>query len=208
MECRKLEITLVSAENLPDVRNLGLMKVYAKVSLKGESRTTVKSSVDYEGETNPRWNFVVDYTISESTVRRPGVNLVVKLMCKRTLGRDRFVGEVKIPVKSLFDLGLKSQKIPSYTVAGTPEGRLNLLYSFSERMLVRKPSGWKTALEAVGFLVLVGGAMLLLGGDSDHDNDGEDDDEEHGEDVHVEEHDGGEDVHVEEHDGDLFYNAR
>ncbi|KAG6432643.1 hypothetical protein SASPL_104224 [Salvia splendens] len=173
MECRKLEITLVSAQNLPNVRNTGRMKVYAKLSLKGDSKTTRKSHVDYESETNPRWNFVSDYTVSEETVRQPGVSLVVRLMCKRTLG-DRLVGKVKIPVKSLFDMGRMSRKILSYEVAGTPEGRLNLLYSFSETMIVRQPSpGWKTAFEAVGFLVLVGGAMLLLSGESDHD-DGDD----------------------------------
>ncbi|XP_057793065.1 protein SRC2 homolog [Salvia miltiorrhiza] len=172
MECRKLEITLVSAQHLPDVRTSGRMKVYAKVSLKGESKTTKKSHVDYEGGTNPRWNFVAHYTVSESTVRRPGLSVTVKLVCRRTLG-DRFVGKVKIPVKSLFDMGQKSRKILSYDVAGG--GRLNLLYSFSDRMFVRQPSsGWKTAFETVGFLVLVGGAMLLLAGDSDRDEDGDD----------------------------------
>lgn len=175
MECRKLEITLVSAQNLPNVRNHGRMKVYAKVSLKGESKTAKKTPVDYEAGSNPRWNFVADYTVSESTVERPGVNVVVKLMCKRTLG-DRFIGKVKIPVKNLFDMGEKSRKILSYEVAGTPEGRLNFLYSFSDRMLVRQTSsGWKTALGTVGFLVLVGGAMLLLNNaDSDRDDESKD----------------------------------
>lgn len=198
MECRKLEITVVSAENLPDVRALGLMKVYVKVSLKGESKTTKKSPVDKGGETNPLWNFAVDYTVSESTVRRPGVNVVVKLLCKRTLG-DRFVGEVKIPVKSLFDMGLKSQRTLSYAVAGTPEGKLNLLYSFSERIFLRQPSGWKTALKSVGFLVLAGGAMLLLDGDSDHGGGEEEDDGKPSQSYR--------DVCVEEHDGDVFYDA-
>lgn len=198
MECRQLDITVVSAENLPDVRALGLMKVYVKVSLKGESKTTKKSPVDKGGETNPRWNFAVDYTVSESTFRRPGVNVVVKLLCKRTLG-DRFVGEVKIPVKSLFDMGLKSQRTLSYAVAGTPEGRLNLLYSFSERIFLRQPSRWKTALKSVGFLVLVGGAMLLLDGDSDHGGGEEEDDGKPSQSYT--------DVCVEEHDRDVFYDA-
>ncbi|XP_057793066.1 protein SRC2-like [Salvia miltiorrhiza] len=162
MECRKLEITLVSAQNLPNLRNLGLMKVYAKVSLEGEANTSL---VDNEGGTNPRWNFVVNYMVSESTVRRHGVNVVVQLWCKRTLG-DRFIGDVMIPVKELFDMGLRSESVVSYDVAGTPEGTLDLMYSFSERMVVRKPPSWWTT--ALGCLVLVGGVMLLLGTQSDH----------------------------------------
>ncbi|KAG6435963.1 hypothetical protein SASPL_100844 [Salvia splendens] len=74
---------------------------------------------------------VSDYTVSEATV---SLVVRVRLMCKRMLG-DRLVGKVKIPVKSLFDMGRMSRKILSYEVAGTPEGRLNLLYSFSETML-------------------------------------------------------------------------
>ncbi|KAI3464470.1 hypothetical protein Pfo_021133 [Paulownia fortunei] len=199
MECRKLEITLVSADNLPDVRSLGLMKVFAKVSLKGESKTSKKSPVDAQGETNPRWNFPVEYTISESTVQQPGVNLAIKLFCKRTLG-DRFIGEVNIPVKSLFDMGIKAEKIMSYAVAGTPNGRLNILYSFGEKIWVPKPSGWRKAL-GVGFLVLVEGAQILLSGESEDDDDDESDEPKHWQES--------KDVPVDQTDPDeVFYDAR
>ncbi|KAL2241821.1 UNVERIFIED_CONTAM: hypothetical protein Sindi_0300100 [Sesamum indicum] len=181
------------------------MKVYAKVSIRGESRTSKKTPADMEGKTNPRWNFPVEYTISESTVRQPGIRIAIKLYCKRTLGRDRFVGEVSIPVKSLFDMGLKANKILSYQVGGTAEGRLNILYSFGEKVLVRKPSGWKNAV-GVGFLVLLGGALLLLG-----DKCSDDDDDESGDvpalpvsrDVHIVQHDDGD----EDEDGDVFYDV-
>ncbi|KAL0432187.1 UNVERIFIED_CONTAM: Ubiquitin-fold modifier 1 [Sesamum latifolium] len=189
--------------SLPDVRLLGQMKVYAKVSIRGESRTTKKTPADMEGETNPRWNFPIEYTISESAVRQPGIRIAIKLYCKRTLGRDRFVGEVNIPIKSLFDMGLKADKILSYQVGGTVEGRLNILYSFGEKVLVRKPSGWKNAV-GIGFLVLLGGALLLLG-----DKCGDDD--ESGDvpalpvsrDVHIVQHDDGD----EDEAGDVFYDA-
>lgn len=198
MECRKLELTVVSAQNLPDVRALGSMKVYAKVSLKESATLTSKrSAVDYQGETNPTWNFVVDFTISESSVLRPEVNVVVKLTCDRTLG-DRFVGEVRIPVKNLFDMGMESKNVLSYSVAGTPYGRLNLSYRFSEtteRMAMGRPSGWKTA---VGLMVVVGGAMLLLGGGEEVDGDPKPSQSEGG----------SRDVYYEVHDGDVFYDTR
>lgn len=166
MECRNLEINIVSANNLPNVRNIGMMKVYARVSLKGEPTTTQETLVDTKGATNPRWNFPLHFTVSESSLRKPGVRVVVKLLCKRSMG-DRVVGKVNIEVKTLFDLGLKAHKIMSYAVVGTTKGRLNLLYSFSDKVvLVRKPSGWRSAVE-VGLFVVVGGALILLGRESD-----------------------------------------
>lgn len=81
MEGRKLVITLVSAEGLPDVRSFGQTKVYAAVSLNEESQTTKYSDVDMAGGTNPTWDFRVEYTLVESSIDQPGVNVVVKLMC-------------------------------------------------------------------------------------------------------------------------------
>ncbi|PIN12993.1 hypothetical protein CDL12_14394 [Handroanthus impetiginosus] len=172
MECRKLVITVVSANNLPDVRNLFRMKVYAKVSIEGsESKTTQETPVDLQGETDPRWNVQIEYTVSESVVQKPGVNLSIKLFCERSLG-DRFIGEVNIPVKGLFDMGLKAEKIMSYDVSGTPSGRLQILYSFGEKIWVEKPRGWRKAAGAL-FLELVEEAFVLLSGES-NDGDGGD----------------------------------
>ncbi|KAG8378309.1 hypothetical protein BUALT_Bualt08G0124000 [Buddleja alternifolia] len=167
----RLNILYSFANDLPDIRSLSLMKVYVKVSLKGsESKTSQKTPVDKHGDVNPRWNFPIQYTLSESTVQQAGVNVVVKLYCRRTLG-DKLIGEVNIPVKSLFDKGLKAEKIMSYGVAGTPNGRLNILYCFGERFWVEKSSGWKKTALGVGFLVLVGGALILLGGEDDESDD-------------------------------------
>ncbi|KAL2467688.1 Uncharacterized protein Fot_51232 [Forsythia ovata] len=164
MECRKFEITLISADDLPDVRNFLIMKVYAKVSIKGESKTTKKTPVDIEGESNPKWNFSMEYTIGEAAVQQEGIDLSIKLYCKRTLG-DRFIGEVNLPLKKLFDNGISDENI-SCTVAGTPRGILNISYRFGERIFVKKPSGWRKAIE-FGFLILLGGAFLLLKGPED-----------------------------------------
>ncbi|KAK4433677.1 protein SRC2 [Sesamum alatum] len=198
MECRTIKITLVSADSLPDVRLFGRMKVYAKVSIRGESRTSKKTPADMVGVTNPRWNFPIEYTISESAVRQPGIRIAIKLYCKRTFRSDGFVGEVNIPVKSLFDMGLQAEEILSYQVGGTAEGRLNILYSFGEKVLVRKPSGWKNAV-GVGFLVLLGGALLLLG-DKCADESGDVPALPVARDVHVVQHE-------EDDDGDVFYDV-
>ncbi|KAL7086247.1 hypothetical protein ACP275_14G327400 [Erythranthe tilingii] len=199
MECRKLEITLVSANSLPDVRSLGQMKVYAKVSIKGESKTSKRSPVDFEGETNPRWNFRTEYTISESAVQQPDVKISIKLYCKRTLG-NRFIGNVSIPIKSLFDKGIKADKILSYRVAGTENGVVNILYRFgNEKVLVRKPSGWKNIAFEVGFFVLLGGAVLLLA-----DNNSKNYVEDNESNVRVDHDDN---VGDDDDDDDVFYDA-
>ncbi|KAH6782716.1 hypothetical protein C2S51_008009 [Perilla frutescens var. frutescens] len=131
MGSRRFEITIVSAENLPDIRRLGRMKVYAEVSLNGEYETKKATTVDREGDTNPRWNFPFVYNVHGSYLRRPGLDVVVDLYCQRTLG-DKFVGQVIIPINTLFQKGLKSQRSLSYPIAGTRKGRLNILYCFEE----------------------------------------------------------------------------
>ena len=168
VECRNFRITLVSADNLPDIRNFGQMKVYAVVSLSGISETAMKTEADMEGETNPRWNTYIDYTVTESFLREGGLQVVVKLYCERTLG-DKLVGEVRIDVKSLFDRGIRVDKAISYKVAGTGDGRLNILYSFgdvfsysfgSDVVLAPKSSGGKKVMA-----VMLRGAWFLLTGD-------------------------------------------
>ncbi|KAL6496776.1 hypothetical protein OROHE_027308 [Orobanche hederae] len=166
MECRNLEITLVSADNLPNILYFGRrMKVYAEVNLlNGESQTSKRTAVDMVGETNPRWDFTLQYTINEAdVVRESKLEVVVKLYCERTL-RDLYVGEVKILVKSFFDSGLMGAVNElSYGVDGTPEGRLNMLYSFGDMFSVEKPSIWTKAMEA-GAVVLKRGAWMVVAG--------------------------------------------
>ncbi|KAL1533659.1 protein SRC2 [Salvia divinorum] len=163
MECRKFEIILVSANNLPNVRSFGQMKVYAEVSLNGEPNTSKRTTVDMAGETNPRWNFPLDYTFEEASLRNPGLEVVVKLYCERTLG-DRYIGEVNLSVKGLFDYGPRVENVLSYNVAGAGDGKLNILYSFGNMFMAPKPSVWKKALD-VGLGVMIQGTWFLLTGD-------------------------------------------
>lgn len=179
LRCRKLYLKLVSADKLPNVRKNGRMKVYAKVSVNGIPNTRMKTHVDMAGETNPRWNFCVEYTLDEAAVRSEaaGLEVVVKLYCER-LFEDRFIGEVKIAVKSLFDDGrgsvMGSGVAVSYGVGGTRQGRLNIIYSFGEMFLEPVPtssSSWKkmvmkkvfVGLLARGAVFLVTGAVLGIG---------------------------------------------
>lgn len=103
------------------------MKVYAEVSLDGAA--SKKSDVDGTRETDPTWNFEARFPIRKST-RKTGGNLVVNLYCKRSLGREWCIGEVKINVESLFDKWLHSENDATVRVEGTLNGRLNIKYHF------------------------------------------------------------------------------
>ncbi|RVX01825.1 hypothetical protein CK203_019400 [Vitis vinifera] len=61
-----------------------------------------ETPVDTEGETNPAWNSTIRFTIGNQAVEYQGVVFVIKLYCSRTLG-DRYIGEVSLSFKDLFD---------------------------------------------------------------------------------------------------------
>ncbi|KAL1543870.1 protein SRC2 [Salvia divinorum] len=131
MGSRRFELTVVGAEDLPDIRRLGRMKVFAVVSVNGFTGTT---NTDRDGETNPTWDFPFVFNLSEAHLQRgPGVDAVVDLYCETTLGGDKIVGRAVIPVKTLFDRGIKSKSSLGFPVAGTASGRLYIRYCFEEK---------------------------------------------------------------------------
>ncbi|XP_059630318.1 protein SRC2-like [Cornus florida] len=142
MECRKFEITLVSANDLEDVRRICKMKPYARVSIANNPRTEKRTPTDKHGETNPAWNFTVRYTIDESAVEHYGVILVIKLYCKRKLG-DRYIGEVHTSLKELFDYASMNggSAVVSHPVqkgSADSQGVLKFSYRFGDRLSVDK----------------------------------------------------------------------
>lgn len=144
MEGRTFELILHKATGLPDVRELGRMKVYAKISISGDSESELVTPVDREGETNPCWNSKIMYTLVEEAVQveERSAKLVIRLYCKRLLG-DRYVGEVNISLKRLFDYSKSGENI-SYDIDKFDEegtfGKLNISYKFGEKIIVQKPS--------------------------------------------------------------------
>ncbi|KAL1561282.1 protein SRC2-like [Salvia divinorum] len=139
MDCRKFEITLISATDLENVRVLGKMKVHARVSLSGGEK---RSPTDKHGETNPAWNFTMRFAVSEAMVENFNTMLVVKLYCKRKLG-DRYVGEIHTPLKELFDFargggGSAVVCFPVQKGCVNSQGMLRFSYMFGEKMMIDK----------------------------------------------------------------------
>ncbi|XP_037482073.1 protein SRC2 homolog [Triticum dicoccoides] len=106
MAHRVLELTLVSASNLPSVNLFSGMEVYAVASVYGEPRTCQRTLTDRDGETDPAWNHTVWFAVSPTAAAAGRAYLHVLLRTERYFGGsfgldDRDVGEVFIPVADL-----------------------------------------------------------------------------------------------------------
>uniref|UniRef100_A0A5B7BJR8 C2 domain-containing protein n=1 Tax=Davidia involucrata TaxID=16924 RepID=A0A5B7BJR8_DAVIN len=143
MECRKFEITLISANDLEDVRKIFKMKVYARVTIAGETGLTEKRTpADKHGKTDPAWNCTMRYTVGETALQHHGVRLVIKLYCKRKLG-DRYIGEVHTSIKDLFDHaypygGSALVNYPVQKGSSNSQGVLKFSYRFGESVSIEK----------------------------------------------------------------------
>ncbi|KAA8538529.1 hypothetical protein F0562_028100 [Nyssa sinensis] len=142
MECRKFEITLISANDLENVRRLFKMKVYARVSITGDRETEKRTPADKHGETDPAWNYTMRYTVGESALQHHGVRVVIKLYCKRKLG-DRYIGEVHTSMKELFDQaypygGSLMATYPVQKGSVNSRGVLKFSYRFGESVSIEK----------------------------------------------------------------------
>ncbi|KAF3666861.1 putative OTU domain-containing protein-like [Capsicum annuum] len=142
MECRRFEITLVSASDLEDVRKLFKMKVHARVSVGSNPNTEKRTPTDKHGEINPAWNFSMKFTISESMIHYPNDMLVIKLYCKRKLG-DRYIGEMHMSMKELYEYsyangGSAIMTCPVLKGSAQSQGILRFSYRFGEKVTIDK----------------------------------------------------------------------
>lgn len=128
---RELEITCVSAANLPSVRRWWWvsMQVYAVVSHNGVRFTTKVDDTD-NGK-NPRWREKMVFLIDEACVMKAGTHVVVQLYCNRKWSPDKAVGgDVEIEVKSLYDSEVKGKHRFTSPVPRAGGGTLIISYAF------------------------------------------------------------------------------
>ncbi|KAK3017194.1 hypothetical protein RJ639_007845 [Escallonia herrerae] len=164
-QCRNFHVTLISASDLVDVRHLFKMKVYASVSFNEEPKTEKQTPKDKQGETNPAWNHRMEYTIAEAGILHNGLMLVIKLYCKRKFLPDVYIGQVQKPIKELFETALPMGGSAETTLAlrkgaAVSQGELSFSYTFGEKIIVKKPSEWKTLVESGANLVPETGKKL------------------------------------------------
>ncbi|XP_037481258.1 protein SRC2-like [Triticum dicoccoides] len=106
MAHRVLELTLVSARDLPNVNLFSGMQVYAVASVYGDPRTRQRTLTDRDGETDPAWNHTVWFAVSPTAAAAGRAYLHVLLRTERYFAGsfgfgDRDVGEVFILVADL-----------------------------------------------------------------------------------------------------------
>ncbi|KAK2988366.1 hypothetical protein RJ640_007301 [Escallonia rubra] len=167
IQCRNFHVTLISASDLEDVRDLFEMKVYASVSFNEEPKTEKKTPKDKHGKTNPAWNHRMVYTIAEAGTLRYGIMLVIKLYCKRKFLPDIYIGQVQKPIKELFETahpkgGSAETTMPLRKGSGVSQGELRFSYTFGEKIIVKKHSKWKTHVNT-GANLLVNFALAFTG---------------------------------------------
>ncbi|XP_051146855.1 protein SRC2 homolog [Andrographis paniculata] len=144
MEYRRLNVTVVSAEGIKDVKLLSKMDVYADVSLAGYPQSRKVTPVDKNSGTNPKWNFPVDFVVDEPYLTRPGLSLLFRLMAESTLKSDKLIGTVTVPIDDLFRSATadadRTVVYPVVTASGKPKGSLKFSYRFGEKFTHQAPA--------------------------------------------------------------------
>ncbi|XP_073308992.1 protein SRC2 homolog [Primulina huaijiensis] len=136
MEYRPLNITVISAEGLKDVNMFSKMDLYAVVSIEGYSQSKKKTFVDKDCGTNPKWNHRMEIIVDEPYLTKPGLSLLFQIKAESTIGSDKEVGSVTIPLDDLYKNNPSGDKVVEYQVrtsSGKPKGSLKISYSFGEK---------------------------------------------------------------------------
>ncbi|KAK6939828.1 C2 domain [Dillenia turbinata] len=157
---RIVEITVINAKNLKAVRKESKMKVYAKISINGKPKTEKKTPVDKKGKRGPTWNFPVKYSLGERAVTAYGVMLQIELYCKRTCWKDKYIGEVSVPMKDLFarSNGNSGGGIVSYEVtrgSHKSQGEVTFSCAFSDVKTTKKWKKWLSGALNIATQVIV-----------------------------------------------------
>ncbi|XP_038718200.1 uncharacterized protein LOC120011208 [Tripterygium wilfordii] len=156
MEYWPVEITLVSANDLKDVRRFSEMDVYAVVSILGDpgKEQKQKTPVHQECGSHPKWNYTMHFVFSEAAATQNQLTLEIKIKTLRTLLSSKKVVTVHVPIKKLFDEKTEENaaKFVTYNIMnpnGKSEGTLNFSYKFGHRFtgVASLPGEKKTTME-------------------------------------------------------------
>ncbi|CAE5956937.1 unnamed protein product [Arabidopsis arenosa] len=137
MECRSLDLTIISAEDLKDIQLIGKQDLYAVVSINGDARTKQKTKVDKDCGTKPKWKHQMKLTVDDAAARENRLTLVFEIVADRPIAGDKPVGEVSVPVKELLDQNKgDEEKTVTYAVRlpnGKAKGSLKFSFKFGDK---------------------------------------------------------------------------
>ncbi|KAK6939831.1 C2 domain [Dillenia turbinata] len=109
---RIVQIKGIEAKNLEAVGTESKMKVYAKISINGIGRTVKRTRIDKQGQSGPKRNFLVKYSVGENAFSPCGAMLHIKLYYfveKMTRVNYRIVQIKGIEAKNLEAVGTESK---------------------------------------------------------------------------------------------------
>lgn len=137
MDSRLLEIVIVSAKDLKNIRHITAMDVYIEATISGDPNAKQTTPVARDGGTKPTWNFPVHFTVDTAAdvLRRSRPVLFLKLRCARSVRGDKDIGEAQVPIEDLLALsgGGTSARSVSYPVLmpnGKPRGQVHFSFKF------------------------------------------------------------------------------
>ncbi|XP_062006085.1 protein SRC2-like [Rosa rugosa] len=123
MDCRPLEITVFSANDIKGVNMFSKMDVYAVVSVSGNGvrKQKLRTPIHKDADTNPKWNHTLKFTLDNSVLDR--LQIKIKLICDRTFGETK-IGKVVVLVKDLLQNEKNDKHVtyPVITAKGRPKG--------------------------------------------------------------------------------------
>ncbi|KAL8545587.1 hypothetical protein ACS0TY_005645 [Phlomoides rotata] len=137
MEFRPLNINVISAEGLKDVKKFSKMDVYAEISLAGYPQSKKRTFVDKNSGSNPKWNHRMEFIVDEPYLTKPGLSLLFVLKTESTFSMDKEIGSVTVPIDELFKPdSFSEERTIDYKVvtsSGKPKGTLKFSYRFGDK---------------------------------------------------------------------------
>nr|XP_004304982.2 PREDICTED: uncharacterized protein LOC101291360 [Fragaria vesca subsp. vesca] len=117
MDCRTLEIRLLSADHIKNVNKFFTMDVYAVVSISGGADMQRFVTPVHKGcGTHPRWNHSpFTFTLDDAALNQNLLRLEIMLVSDRTL-KETEIGKVVVPVSQLLEISSRdNNELPYVT---------------------------------------------------------------------------------------------
>ncbi|KAJ9554689.1 hypothetical protein OSB04_009303 [Centaurea solstitialis] len=141
MECRTLDLTLISAKDLKDISlfAFGKMDVYAVVSISGTVRK-LRTPLNKCGGPNPTWNSPMRFMVYVGGAMDKCLVIKIKAIGMFTNWK---LGQVKVPIKELMESVKSDDGSPMHVVSyrlrrpsgKTTKGEVCCSYKFGEKFM-------------------------------------------------------------------------
>ncbi|KAE8655322.1 putative leucine-rich repeat transmembrane protein kinase [Hibiscus syriacus] len=147
-QLREIEVLIISAQDLKNVKHLTKMKAYAVVYVEKDVHVT-KTHIDEHGRTNPTWNEVVKVKFHAKLAENDVLAAVNVDICAHGHVREKPVGSARVLLCNVLKRGDASEPadnpirrltVQVWRSSVRPQGLLNLWVPPTGRFLMRRES--------------------------------------------------------------------